>query len=99
MSTKMRNDSGLRLNSEGLFIVADVLNGLIEFLIAKFIALKYTNLAGLVVFILETNVFSTAFFIFSDNKCNLVPRNWSKLLYKSAVSGLSTKTNHNNEMC
>jgi len=89
MSTKTRNASGLRLNSVGLLVVAAIVvfEDLIEFFMAKFIALKYTNLAGLSKYNLEANVFSIVFFIFSDNKCNLVPRNWSKLLYRSAVSG------------
>lgn len=75
ISTKTRNASGLRLNSDGLLVVLIAFEYLIEFLIAKFIALKYTNLAGLSVYNFEVNVFSTVFFIFSDNKYNFVPRN------------------------
>lgn len=75
ISTKTRNASGLRLNSENLLLELIVCDDLIEFLTAKFIALKYTNLAGLSVYDLEANDFSTVFFIFSDNKCNFVPRN------------------------
>ncbi|KAE9534470.1 hypothetical protein AGLY_008560 [Aphis glycines] len=71
ISTKTRNASGLRLNSDGLLIVLIAFEYLIEFLIAKFIALKYTNLAGLSVYNFEVNVFSTLLNILSFSSFNL----------------------------